>query len=106
MSKQSSGTGDYDQRVTFAASRIASGKRTTRAFNSCFEMDDGDAVALALSLRVSRRPNTKLAANLWRYLDRESVEPLAKLHKARTTPELRALSATLIANNGATHAAT
>jgi hypothetical protein len=93
---------DFDQRVDFAARRISSGDRMTRAFDDCFEMDDGEAVALALLLRTQARPTTKLAANLWRYLSRDSVEPLGDLHSARTLPELRALSASLIAKNGAT----
>ena len=39
----------------------------TRAFDNCFENDDGDEVAVAILRRSGRNP--KLAANLTRYLD-------------------------------------
>lgn len=68
---------NFAGRVEFAAKYISSGAETNRRFDGCFEMNDGDAVALAILQRVMKRPNTKLAANIWQYLSRESVEPLA-----------------------------
>ena len=67
----------FRARVAFAAKVISSGRRTTRTFDSCFENHDGDAVALALFRRAQRRPNTKLCANLWRYLSQTMVTDLA-----------------------------
>lgn len=69
--------GGFRARVEKAAAWIGSGRRSARAFDACFEMWDGDAVAAALLERAQRRPDTKLAANLWRYLSREHVERVA-----------------------------
>ena len=68
---------DFDRRVNFAASRISSGHRTTRAFDSCFEMNDGEAVALALYLRAQRQPHTKLAQNISRYIVNPGGGPMS-----------------------------
>lgn len=70
----------YAARVKFAASYISQGRESTRAFDTCFEMYDGTAVALALYRRAKARPETKLAKNLWRYLAREDLEACAAEH--------------------------
>ena len=58
----------FDYRVKVAANFISSGHKTTRHFDNCFENFDGDAVALALHLRALKRPDTKLAKNISRYI--------------------------------------
>lgn len=68
---------DFAGRVAFAARVISSGDRTSRRFDGCFEMNDGDAVAVALFRRTRARPDTALARNIWRYLDRQSVQDAA-----------------------------
>lgn len=77
--------GGFSRRVTAAAAYIGGGRRTSRAFDSCFEMHDGDAVAVALMRRAEARPGTKLAANLWRYLSRSTVEAAAARQPAGMT---------------------
>jgi hypothetical protein len=69
--------GGFSRRVATAAAWIGSGRKTSRAFDSCFEMNDGDAVGAALLRRAEKRPGTKLAANIWRFLDRVHVEESA-----------------------------
>lgn len=76
-------TRDFRDRVEFAARFIASGRRTTRRFDGCFECWDGDAVAVALYRRAKRRPTTKLARNLWRYVSRNTVVPVAWRNRRR-----------------------
>lgn len=65
--------GNFEDRVRIAANFISSGRGMTREFCNCFEMGDGDAVIVALHRRTRKRPGTKLARNMWRYLCRESV---------------------------------
>jgi len=77
--------GGFSKRVTTAAAYISTGRRTSRAFDSCFEMWDGDAVAVALIRRAEKRPGTNLAANIWRYLARHSVEASAARQPAGLT---------------------
>lgn len=79
---------DFAARVNFAASYISGGKRTTRRFDSCFENYDGDQVAVALYRRTLARPDTNLAANLFRYLSRDSVMRAAEDLKDVRTPDL------------------
>ena len=56
-------------RVSFACAVVAHSARTTRQFDSCFEMHDGDAVAAAMVRRAKARPDGPLARNLFpRYL--------------------------------------
>lgn len=64
---------NFKGRVTFAAGVISSGGRTSRSFDTCFEMNDGAAVAAALVRRARARPDTKLAANLFRYVCEKSA---------------------------------
>lgn len=63
-------------RVNFAAFVITQGRRTSRGFDNCFENYDGDAVAAALVRRA--RKNERLAANLFRYINRESATEAAE----------------------------
>ena len=74
-------------RVDFAARVISSGRNTTRAFDYCFECNDGDAVAVALYRRTRKRPETKLARNLWRYISRNTVVPVAWRNRHRLNLE-------------------
>lgn len=70
----------FKTRVNFAAGYISAGRETTRSFDTCFEMNDGVAVAQALYRRTLKNPDSNLAANLWRYLCRETVEREAEKH--------------------------
>lgn len=71
----------FATRVNFAASYIAAGRRTTRTFDTCCEMYDGDAVAVAVYRRSRKTP--KLRANLWRYFSRDYVLPIAFRERRR-----------------------
>lgn len=62
---------NFAGRVAYAAATIAAGRRTTRSFDNCFENWDGDEVAVAVYRRSMKNP--KIAANLFRYLGRDSV---------------------------------
>lgn len=64
----------FRDRVDFAASVIAREGTTTRNFDTCFEMSDGDSVAAALVRRARAKPHGRLALNLYRYVNRESAE--------------------------------
>jgi len=75
---------DFSWRVETAARFIASGRPTNRRFDGCFECFDGDAVATALYRRTRRRPDTKLARNLWRYLHRPTVIPIVWANRHRS----------------------
>ena len=83
----------FAARVDLAASYIAAGRSTTRTFDTCFEMNDGDAVAVAVYRRARRNP--KLRANLWRYLERSGVVAAAFANRRRPTRALPAWSAEL-----------
>lgn len=80
----------YTYRVDFAAKRISEGGGTTRAFDTCFEMWDGDGVAVALYRRSRRNP--KLKRNLFKYLNRSSVVQAAWRHRRRPTRDLKILA--------------
>jgi len=69
---------DFAARVDAAAAFIASGANTNRRFDGYFEMYDGDAVVSALLNRVEKRPNTKLALNIWRYISEETTRNAAR----------------------------
>lgn len=60
---------NYEGRVRYAAKVIAGGLEAHRAFDNCFENDDGTAVAAALIRRAKR--NEAIARNLPRYLNLE-----------------------------------
>ena len=57
----------FAYRVSFAAAVMLRGGRTTRSFDTCFEMWDGDEVAAAIWRRSLKNP--KLAAALPKYID-------------------------------------
>jgi hypothetical protein len=62
---------------------IAAGRPTSRAFDNWFENSDGDEVATIVYRRSIRHP--KIAANIWRYLDRKTVtEAAARLSHVPT----------------------
>ena len=71
---------NFRGRVALAASYISAGRRSTRTFDTCFEMQDGDAVAIALFRRVQRRPDSKLAKNIWQYLSHDTVSRAVAEH--------------------------
>lgn len=75
---------NFAGRVALAASYISAERDSNRTFDTCFEMDDGDAVALALYRRTLKRPDTALARNIWKYLSRESVERVAIKYASET----------------------
>jgi hypothetical protein len=70
---------DFKARVDFAASVVSKGGSTSRRFDSTCEMNDGDAVVVALFRRVQARPDTALARNIWRYLHKETVQHAARI---------------------------
>ena len=59
---------NFQGRVNLAASYIAQRRRTTRTFDTCFEMHDGDVVAVALFRRAEANPKGALAKNLFKYI--------------------------------------
>lgn len=77
---------DYQGRLKYAASVISAGRETSRRFDSCFENYDGDAVAVALYRRAQSNP--RLASNLYRYLDRATVQEAAAKYAGRNLTEL------------------
>ena len=62
-----------DERVNYAARVIREGRNTSRKFNSCFEMGDGDLVLAALVARADKSKG-KLADNLANYIANSSRE--------------------------------
>ena len=86
---------NFAGRVNLAALVISQGGRTSRSFDNCFENYDGDAVATALYRRAQKNPDSDLARNLWRYIARDSVEPLAQAnaHRQNLTAWARELRA-------------
>ena len=51
----------FRYRVQYAASSIVKGSTDSREFETCFEMNDGDAVAAALASRALKNPKLKTA---------------------------------------------
>ena len=78
-----------------AASHMAQGRPITRGLDNCFENHDGDAVAVALYRRAQKKPEGKLARNIWRYLNQSDTEALAEANAHRT--DLLAWSRDLVA---------
>ena len=72
---------NFAGRVNYAASVISRGKGTGRAFDNCFENDDGDAVAAALMRRAEK--NERLRANLFRYINQQSATEAYERYKGR-----------------------
>jgi len=69
---------NFAGRVNLAASYISKGRNTSRTFDTCFEMGDGDAVATALVRRAKKNPGGKLALNLYRYISKHSATEAAE----------------------------
>lgn len=81
----------YDQdnfagRVNYAATVICRNGDTTRHFDTCFEMWDGDAVAAALVRRAEKNP--KLAKNLFRYVNESSAREAAARYAGRNLSDV------------------
>ena len=76
-------TENFQGRVSLAALYISEGRETTRSFDTCFEMWDGDAVAVALLRRAERNPHGTIGRNFDRYLSRESVGAVARANAHR-----------------------
>lgn len=91
-------TEDFAGRVKLAAAYISARREATRTFDTCFEMSDGDAVAVALYRRTLKNPGTKLAANIWRYLGQESVTRAAEKLSDVRTQDLPNVAAQMRAN--------
>lgn len=64
-----------------AVSYISAGRETNRSFDSCFEWWGADAVAITLYRRAQKRPDTKMAQNLFKYLSRDTVEDAVEKYK-------------------------
>ena len=79
----------FAARVKLAAAYISAGRRTTRTFDTCFEMYDGGIVATALLRRAEKTPTGKLAQNLFRYLDEKMVRQDAATMAAVKTCDLK-----------------
>lgn len=60
---------EFTRRVNLALSLIQTGQISTRAFDACFEMYDGELVAVAVYRRTQANP--ALIERLWRGLGRE-----------------------------------
>ena len=76
---------NFSGRVSLAASYISQRRESSRAFDACFEMYDGHAVSVALYRRAQKAPHGPLAANLWRYLRQDIIEPRAAENAHRTS---------------------
>lgn len=63
----------FEERVNFAANYISNRRPTSRRFDACFEMHDGDLVVTALIRRAQKRPNGNLATNLFRYIGKDGA---------------------------------
>lgn len=66
-------TGTTQDRINIACKVILSGKPTTRNFDNCFEMGDGDEVMRGVYQRALKNPKLKEA--LPRYLSPTAYEP-------------------------------
>jgi len=88
---------NFAGRVNYAAAVISNGRRTSRAFDNCFENLDGDAVIAALVRRSEKNP--RLAANLWRYLCEDTATEIAERLKGKNLAEAAAKSRALITKN-------
>jgi len=83
----------FAARVRYAADLIASGARPCRAFDSCFENYDGDAIAAALIRQAAT--NRDLEHNLGRYFNRARAEEAAEQWQHLSDEELKRLAARL-----------
>lgn len=76
----------FAARVSLACKYISERRTATRTFDTCFEMNDGDAVAVAVYRRSKTNP--KIRANLWRYLCRHTAITTAFAHRRVATKNL------------------
>ncbi len=82
---------NFAGRVELAANYFSRGIEGSRTLDTCFEMNDGDAVVIALMRRVQKNPNTALARNLWNRLCRQTCEGLdAQYGYPKNLPEFAA----------------
>lgn len=82
---------NFAGRVDYAVAFISNWRGDgTRSFDTCFEMNDGDAVCVAVYRRSLKNP--KLAANIWRALSQSSVMQEVERYKDVPTRELPALA--------------
>lgn len=77
---------NFAGRVNYAAQVIAQGRRTSRAFDNCFENYDGDAVVVALYRRSQKNEN--LAARLFGYIGKESTLEAVAKYEGRNLAEV------------------
>jgi hypothetical protein len=82
----------FTARVNLAANYISQGRNSSRAFDSCFENYDGDAVVVALGRRAQARPDGNLAKNIGNYLSADSISSLVEKHSALSRAGLNNLS--------------
>lgn len=73
----------FKERVNYAARVIREGRRTSRKFDNCFEMNDGDLVVLALVKRANKSGG-KLAENLDKYISSTSIADARSLLSKET----------------------
>lgn len=74
---------NFAGRVAYAASVIGGNRPQSRAFDNCFENNDGDEVSAILLRRAEKNP--KLKANMPRYLNMDIItECAAKLAHVST----------------------
>ena len=66
-------TTDQKRRIELLVMYISAERPTNRSFDSCLEHGDGDAIVIALYERILKRPKTKFAKNIWKYLCKYSV---------------------------------
>jgi hypothetical protein len=82
---------NFAGRVNYAAQVIANKRGTSRAFDNCFENYDGDEVLAALVLRS--QCNERLAANLPRYINAESIAKIRRQFETMTARQISAQAA-------------
>lgn len=73
---------EFNNRVAMVINWIESGKPTDRAFDACFEMNDGDALVCALLLSAQANPKSLLAKTWTKYLTKDSSEAALKLYQS------------------------
>ena len=74
-------TANFTGGVALAASYISHGRSSTRTFDTCFEMNDGTAVALTLYRRALRNPDD-LPKWLVFFYDHGPGDPVRWMHNA------------------------
>lgn len=77
---------NFSQRVSLASATIRRGGNTTRHFDTCFEMYDGDAVAAAIWRKAQN--DDRMMRNLPRYLNIDSIRECAERYKGRKLHEV------------------